>query len=219
MRETKLKGIYENKGRLYTKNFTPKKTVYGEKTVIDAGVEYREWDPTRSKLAAAIRKGATQIGIMPGKTVLYLGSSTGSTPSHVSDIIGKEGFEFALDFAPRVVRELYFLCKHRENMAPLLEDAKHPENYKDKIVPVDTIFQDIAQQNQVEIFLKNLDMHLKNGGYGVLALKARSIDVTRNPRQIFKEVRRQLEEKVIIVDYRELEPFERDHCFFVVKKK
>jgi len=78
---------------------------------------------------------------------------------------------------------------------------------------------DIAQKNQAEIFLKNCKMFLKKGGFGLLALKARSVDVTRNPKIIFKEIREKLEKQMIIVDYRELDPYEKDHAFFVVKKK
>jgi fibrillarin-like pre-rRNA processing protein len=82
------------------------------------------------------------------------------------------------------------------------------------------VFQDIAQPNQVDIFLKNCNAFLKRGGFGLLALKARSVDVSRRPTDIFKEVRVQLEKSnMVIVDYRTLEPFERDHAMFVCKKK
>jgi fibrillarin-like pre-rRNA processing protein len=106
-------------------------------------------------------------------------------------------------------------------MAPILADANHPEEYKNLITPqVDVVYQDISQRNQVAIFLKNCDAYLKKGGFGLLAIKARSIDVARKPWEIFKEVRRQLEQSnMTVVDYRDLEPFERDHAMFVCKKK
>ena len=63
------------------------------------------------------------------------------------------------------------------------------------------------------------DSFLKNDGYALLAVKARSIDVTKQPKQIFKEVREKLEKNLIIIDYRELEPFQKDHCMFICKKK
>jgi fibrillarin-like pre-rRNA processing protein len=213
----------EEKGRrlnLLTVNLTPGKQVYDERLVNQDGIEYREWNPFKSKLAAAIMKGCPNTGIRKGSKVLYLGASTGTTPSHISDIVGKEGFVFALDFAPRVVRELVFLCEIRENMAPLLEDAAQPDTYKEKVPKeFDIVYQDIAQRNQSDIFLKNCKLFLKKGGYGLLAVKARSIDVSKEPREIFKRVRQEIEKELTIIDERKLEPFEKDHIFFVCKKR
>ncbi|MCK5281964.1 MAG: fibrillarin-like rRNA/tRNA 2'-O-methyltransferase [Nanoarchaeota archaeon] len=214
--------VYEEKGKrrsLYTINLTPGKKVYNEKLVRDKGREFRQWDPKKSKLAAAILKGTLNIGIRKGDIILYLGCSTGTTPSHISDIIGKDGFLFGLDFAPRVLRDFVFLCEKRKNMAPLLEDANHPENYQKNITQVDIVYQDIAQRNQVEIFIKNCNLFLKKGGYALLALKARSIDVTKKPKALFNEARNLLEEHLIIIDYRTLDPYELDHCMFICKKK
>lgn len=217
----KLRIFREKKGRktvLFTKALF-RGSFFGEKIVKIKGFEFRELNPERSKLGAAIVKGLSQTGIKEGSVVLYLGASHGYTPSFISDIVGNEGFVFCLDFAPRVVRDLVFICEVRANMAPLLEDASHPENYQDKVPLVDVIYQDIAQRDQLGIFLANCDVFLKSGGFGLLALKPRSIDVTRRPKDIFREVRRELEKHLTIVDYKELDPFEVDHAFFVVKKK
>ncbi|MGV8168897.1 MAG: fibrillarin-like rRNA/tRNA 2'-O-methyltransferase [Candidatus Nanoarchaeia archaeon] len=225
MEELNKFGIYRKKlGRntlYFTKSAYPGFRGFDERIEKFNGEEYREVKPERSKFVAAVAKGLSQTGIRNGSVVLYLGASHGYTPSFMSDIIGKEGFMFALDFAPRVVKDLVFVCEKRTNMAPMLEDASHPENYADRVPKVDVVFQDIAQRNQVKIFLDNCNTFLKPGGFGLLALKARSIDVTRKPKDIFKEVRALLEKDkgIIIVDYRELEPFEKDHAFFVVKKK
>jgi len=158
------------------------------------------------------------MGIKPGKDVLYLGCATGTTPSHISDII-EDGTIFCLDFAPRVMRDIVFVCEERKNMVPIMADASLPQEYAHRIKPVDVVFQDIAQRDQVEIFLKNCDAFLKSGGFGLLAIKAKSIDQKRKPKKIFNECRDKLERAITIVDYRELHPFEEDHCFFVVKKK
>ena len=224
MKQSKFPGIYEQKkGKrkvLFTKNITPGKKFFDEKTVKEGKDEYREWDPRRSKLAAFILKGANQIGIKEGHKVLYLGASYGYTPSYVSDIVGNGGMVFALDFAPRVMRNLVFLCEQRKNIAPLFFSANHPEEYKDKIIhPVDIVYMDIAQRDQAEIFLKNVEMFLKPESFCLLAVKARSVDGTKKPGVIFKQVRKKLEEKLIVVDYKTLEPFELDHAMFVCKKK
>jgi fibrillarin-like pre-rRNA processing protein len=221
MKQTNIPGIYEIKKKnriLLTKNLVPGRTVYTEELIREGNDEFRTWDPMKSKLCAGLLKGMKSSYIKEGDFVLYLGASTGTTPSHVSDIVGEDGFVYALDFAPRVVRNLVFVCKERKNMAPLLADANRPESYLSYASPVEVIYQDIAQRNQVGIFVKNIEMYLKIGGYGLLALKARSIDVTKRPRQIFEQVRRELSEKFQIVEEVVLEPFEKDHCMFVVRK-
>ena len=205
--------------KYYTQSIYPGFKGFSEKIIKQKGLEFREVDPKRSKLIAAIAKGLSQTGIKPDSKVLYLGASHGYTPSFVSDIVGKKGVVFCLDFAPTVVRDLIFVCEQRENMIPLLKDAKKPETYKENILPVDVIFQDVAQRDQVQIFLKNIKEHLKQGGFGLLALKSRSIDVTKKPTEIFNQVRQELQKHTTIVDQRTLEPFEKDHAFFVIKKK
>ena len=222
MEKSSIFEVYEEKkGKnrfIYTKSLAPGTRVYDENIKRKGATEYREWNPYKSKLGASIHKGAPNIFIRSGHIVLYLGASTGTTASHVSDIVGENGFVFALDSAPRVTRDLVFVCEERSNMAPLLEDAFHPENYKDKILPVDIVFQDIAQRNQLDIFLKNVNMFLKPGGYCILAVKSRSVDVTKKPKEIFGDVREKLEKTVKIVDSRNLSPYQKDHMIFFCKK-
>ena len=219
---TRLQGIYEaekGKKKLFTINLSPGKKVYDETLIKEKGIEYRQWNPRKSKLAAAIMKGASQIGIKPNINVLYLGCASGTTCSHVSDIVGKQGFVFALDFAPRVMREMVFVCETRQNIMPIMADANNTESFEKHITMVDVIFQDIAQKSQAEIFIKNCRKFLKPGGFALLSVKARSVDVAKKPKKVFEEVRRKLENDLAIVDYRTLEPFELDHCIFICKKK
>lgn len=220
---TRLQGIYETiKGKrkvLLTINLSPGKKVYDESLIKEKGIEYRTWNPKKSKLAAAIIKGASQIGIKPESKVLYLGCASGTTCSHVSDIVNKKGFVFALDFAPRVMREMVFVCEQRTNIMPIITDANNTESFEKHVTMVDVVFQDIAQKQQAEIFIKNCKKFLKKGGFGLLSIKARSVDVTKKPKTVFQEIREKLEKELTIVDYRTLEPFELDHCMFICKKK
>jgi len=222
MRQSRIFEVFEEKkGKritLYTKNLVPGRSVYGEDLVMRNGIEYREWNAFRSKLASSILKGSPNVGIRKGDIVLYLGASSGTTPSHVSDMVGKDGFVFALDFAPKVVRNLVYLCEERENMAPILADANKPDTYKHKITQSDIIYMDIAQREQAKILLKNLQF-MKPSGYALIAIKARSIDVTRKPRSIYEDVKKELEKNLRIIDQRILDPFEKDHCMFICKKK
>ncbi|MBU0470430.1 MAG: fibrillarin-like rRNA/tRNA 2'-O-methyltransferase [Nanoarchaeota archaeon] len=215
----KIFEIYHDGKRIYTKSILPGKKHFEERTVKDNNQEYREFDPRRSKLAATIIKGCTNAGIRKGDVVLYLGISHGYTSSFISDMVGKEGLIFGVDPAPRVVRDLTFISKLRNNIIPILADANHPEQYLHRVSQADIVYQDIAQRNQAEIFIKNCNLFLKPGGYGLLAVKARSIDVKRKPKQIFEEIRKILEKEFTVIDYRILEPFEKDHCMIIIKKK
>ena len=220
--KSKIFEVYESLGKrrqLYTVNLVPGKNVYGEKLISENNVEYREWDASKSKLASSILKGSPNIGIRKNDYVLYLGSSTGTTVSHVSDIVGEEGMVFAVDIAPRMMRDFVFLCNERKNLSPILADSAKVDILKERVSAVDVVYQDVAQKNQVEIFLKNINMFLKDGGYGLLAVKARSMDVTKQPKIIFKSVKEQLEKELQIIDYRELDPFQKDHAMFICKKK
>lgn len=213
----KFPNIYEEGRKLYTISLTKKKTFPDEITISKGGKFYREWDPTRSKLAAALAKGLSQIGFKTDSTVLYLGAAHGYTPSFVSDIV-TEGMIFGVDLSPQVMRDLIFVAHDRPNLTPILLDAAKIEELGKRITKVDMLFQDIAQRNQTQIFLDNFKF-VKPGGFGMLAVKARSVDVSKKPKTIFKQVRAELEQHLTIVDYRELDPFEKDHCFFMCKKK
>ncbi len=222
VKQHKIFGIFyiEKKGKkvLLTENLVPNEKSFDEELIKYNEKEFRVFDPKRSKLASTIIKGSPNVGFREGNVVLYLGSSHGYTTSFVSDIVGNEGFVFAVDIAPRVMRDLVFLCYKRKNIAPILLDANKINLLKERISAVDMLYQDVAQKNQIEIFLKNL-VFLKKDGYALLAVKARSIDVTKQPKQIFKEVREKLGKLLTIIDYRELEPFQKDHCMFICKKK
>ncbi|VVB15711.1 unnamed protein product [Arabis nemorensis] len=89
-------GVFIAKGKedaLVTRNMVPGETVYNEKRITvpnkdGTKVEYRVWNPFRSKLAASILGGVDNIWIKPGAKVLYLGAASGTSVSHVSDIVG-----------------------------------------------------------------------------------------------------------------------------------
>ena len=220
--KSKIFEVFESDGRkryLYTMNLRPTHRVYGERLVLQDNVEYREWDASKSKLASVILKGTPNIGIRKDDYVLYLGAASGTTVSHVSDIVGPTGFVFAVDISPRVMRDLIFLSYERENIVPILADSNKIDSLREKVSGVDVLYQDVAQKNQIEIFLKNVNLFLRPKGYALLALKARSIDVTKKPIQIFREVKLKLEKEMTIIDYRELDPFQKDHCMFICKKK
>ena len=202
-----------------TKNMTPGKKVYDEKIIRRSGGEFRVWDPTKSKLGAAIYKGLRNVPIFNGMKILYLGISTGTTASHISDMIGADGLIYGVEFSSRSVRDLVPLSKKRKNIIPLLGDARTPEKWTHLIEKVDLIYEDVAQPDQSDILIRNAKIFLKKGGSVMIAIKARSINVATNPMEIFANERKKLETYFTISDAINLNPLEKDHIFFVAKVK
>jgi fibrillarin-like pre-rRNA processing protein len=217
-----FEGIYEvvkDKKQLATKNLDPGKVVYGEKLIPVEGVEYRTWDPRRSKLGAMVLK-KFNIPLKEDSKVLYLGAASGTTVSHVSDIV-PEGAVYAVEFAPRSMRDLIGLASRRKNVHPILADAGKPDSYAHIVEPVDLIFQDVAQPNQAQIAARNAASYLKRDGYLLLSIKARSIDTVANPKEVFKEEIKKLEQafesKFEILNAKDLMPYHEDHMGILAK--
>jgi fibrillarin-like pre-rRNA processing protein len=217
-------GIYwitlEDKSqRLATRNLAPGKSVYGERLILSEAVEYRLWNPFRSKLAAAILKGLTVIPISQSHRILYLGAASGTTASHISDIVGNDGHIYCVEFSARSIRELANnVCSSRSNMTPLFEDARKPEKYRAFMEKVDCIYCDIAQPEQAKILVENADFFLKEHGWTLLAVKSQSIDVTKKPAAVYKgEVNVLKKHGFNIKDIVVLDPYEKAHAMIVSK--
>ena len=210
--------LEEGAQRLATKNLTPGRNVYGERLIRCEGVEYRVWDAFRSKLAAAILKGLRTIPIKPNHSVLYLGAASGTTASHVSDIVGEKGHVYCVEFASRSIRDLVDnVCPYRTNMSPILEDARFPEKYAMFMQgKVDDIYCDIAQPEQAKVLLDNADRYLKSAGWAMLAVKAQSIDVTKEPAEVYRREVKVMETHGFIIEQLvQLEPYDKAHAMIV----
>lgn len=205
--------------KLATKNLALGESVYGERLVSWQGVEYRIWYPFRSKLAAAVLKGLKTVPIQPSHRVLYLGAASGTTASHVSDIVGIDGQVYCVEFSARSMRELVNnVCTFRPNMTPLLEDARMPGRYAMYIGTVDDIYCDIAQPEQARILADNADTFLKKEGWVILAVKSQSIDVTKEPSEVYRKESKTLKARgFTITDLVNLEPYEKAHAMVVAK--
>lgn len=218
-----FQGIFEidliERHVLATKNLTTGRNVYGEQLIEVAGFEYRAWNPNRSKLAAAILKGLSNMPIIQGSKVLYLGVASGTTCSHISDIIGSSGHIWGVDFAPRPLRDLIEnLSRYRDNISPILGDARRPESYSAVVPKVDVIYADVAQPDQSNIVVENSELYLKIGGWAMLAIKSRSVDVTLPPQQVYRAQAEELVQHGFdLVQIIDLEPFEKDHAMAVAR--
>jgi len=206
--------------KLATKNLATGTSVYGERLVKFGRDEYRLWDPFRSKFAAAILKGLETVPILPNHKVLYLGAASGTTASHISDIVGEEGRVYCVEFASRSLRELVNnVCVFRYNMSPILADARLPETYLRMVQLVDSIYCDVAQPEQARILADNAVMFLSNGGWVMLAIKAQSIDVTKDPSVVYQNEIDVLESRGFRVsEVVGLEPYDKAHAMVIAKK-
>ena len=147
--------------KLATENLIPKNQVYNEKLVKIKGTEYRIWNPFRSKLAATIMNGLRDFPFMQKSSVLYLGVSTGTTISHISDIVGQNGVIFGVEHTSRVARDfLDRVASHRKNIIPIIQDARKPQEYFSVFKKVDVAYVDIAQPDQTDIAIDLSLIHI-----------------------------------------------------------
>jgi len=172
--------------------------------------EWRRWDPHRSKLAAMFEAGM-ETGLVGGETVLYLGAAAGTTASHVADFAGPT---YAVEFAPRPARDLLGVAESRANLFPLLKDARRPETYAHVVEPVDAVVQDVATRDQAAVARANRRF-LTGSGRLLLAIKARSEDVTRPPAAVFEGALGELRGTYEVLETERLEPFHDDHLAVV----
>ena len=184
--------------------------VYGEPTADG----WRRWDPHRSKLGAMLAKGMA-TGLDGGETVLYLGAAAGTTVSHVADFAGPT---YAVEFAARPMRDLVDVAAGRPRLFPLLKDARKPETYAHVVEPVDAIVQDVATRGQAKVALANREF-LRADGRLVLAVKARSEDVTGEPAAVFEDALATLREGYEVLERDRLEPYHADHLGVVARPR
>ena len=205
--------VIDGEKHLATLNLVVGNNVYGEKVVKYKKNQYRIWDPFRSKLAGALKKGLRKLPITNGTKVLYLGASTGTTVSHISDIIGFSGIVFAVEPAVRVARELIEnVASKRRNVVPIVEDARKPQSYFSVFGKVDVVYCDIAQPDQTDIAIGNCRVYLKPRGAMLIIIKTRSIDVTMEPKAVIAQEAKRLEENGFHIDQIiNLDPFDKDH--------
>jgi fibrillarin-like pre-rRNA processing protein len=209
-------GVFTQNDALFTENAVPGVDVYGERLIEHDGVEYREWQPDRSKAAAAITKGVRDVPMARDDTVLYLGASTGTTVSHFADIVA-DGMVYAVEYAPKIIRDLLMVADQRDTIAPILGDARQPQEYAPLCSTVDILYQDVTQQDQIRILRENAELFLADDGYAMIAIKAQSISSSRPAATVFEECKEELREDFDIVDGRKLAPFHSDHLFLLLR--
>jgi len=230
VRKHRMNGLFiHKKGKddnLATLSSAPGKSVYSEKRISDTmpgsssteKSEFRIWNPYRSKLGASVVNGIKEIYMKPGSKVLYLGAASGTTVSHVSDIVGHTGSVYAVEFAQRPARQLVRMAQDRGNVVPILADARLPHLYRLMVPMVDVIFSDVAQPDQTEIVMKNAQHYLKKTGEVLIAVKASCVDSLAKPEEVFEMEKAKLEkEGYELLTQVTLEPYQRNHTMITAR--
>ncbi|MDS0292619.1 fibrillarin-like rRNA/tRNA 2'-O-methyltransferase [Halogeometricum luteum] len=199
---------FDGRERLATRG----ETVYGEPRDEEG---WRAWDAGRSKLGAMLELGM-DTGLVGGESVLYLGAASGTTVSHVADFAGPT---YAVEFAARPVRDLLGVAEDRENLFPLLKDARKPETYAHVVESdLDCIVQDVATRGQADVAVRNRRF-LGDDGRLLAAVKARSEDVVADPEDVFEAFLEDLRESYEVLETERLDRFHEDHLGVVARPK
>ena len=209
------------KDKLATKNFVPGNSVYGEHLQKSSNSEFRIWDPYRSKLSASIINGLNDIPFTDGSNILYLGSSTGTTPSHVSDIVGKSGLLFCIEISSRVARDFIDnVVSFRNNIVPIIADARNIDTYTSIFRNIDSVYCDISQPDQTDIAINNCKEFITSDSKLLLVIKSRSIDTTKEPETIYEQEMDKLESNGFEINQMvNLHPFDKDHALVMATLK
>ena len=229
-RKPKLAWGVRREGRsLWTRNAVRGVSVRGERRKTDARIEWRAWDPSRSKVAAALLRTAndpSQLLPETGSTCLYLGASFGSTVSYIHDQVCGAGNHHggqvvAVEIAPRAMRDLSELSSIRPGLVPVLGDARQPQTVAPYIRgKADWMHQDLSIADQAETFVRMAGAFLKPGGTGLLSLKAaseRSSDGDDDSR-FAKAARILRESNLDVIERIDLKGLEEQHVVFHVRK-
>jgi fibrillarin-like pre-rRNA processing protein len=218
IRKTKFSGIFKLDNKLVTINLDPGEKVYGEELIRVNNIEYREWIPSHSKPAAAIKSGIRVFPLEKGMSILYLGAASGTTVSVFSDIVGKEGIIYAVEISEKPLHNLMKIAERRGNVVCILNDARLPERYENVVIEkVDCLYEDVADPDQIKILIRNCEKFLKPKGYAIIAIKSQSIDSVRPPKEIYKKCLEELKKHFEILDKVELDPFQKNHLFIIMK--
>ena len=221
-------GIRKEGRTLWSRNANKGSSVRGERRKREGRVEWRRWDPYRSKVAAALLMTSNDPSNLiprPGDTCLYLGASSGTTVSHIHDMVCGSGNHhngqiIAVEISPRMMRELGSLAEDRSGLVPVLSDARETWSYTTMMrEKANWIHQDLSIADQAENFIKIARSTLQAGGIGLFSLKAASERHSEGDDQSrFSSAEKLLKESELeLVERIDISKFQDQHVVFVVK--
>ena len=170
------------------------------------------WNPYHSKLAAYVLGKGENWPFSKEDNVLYLGAAEGNTISFLSEICD-EGKIIGVDISPMAVAELIKLAEKKRNIIPFLGDAHFPGKYEIYTGSPDIIYQDIAQSNQIEIFIRNY--HFFKPKCGFLMVKSRSM--SGKDKDIFEKSEKKLENEFNLLEIIEIEKWANGHKAYYIE--
>ena len=197
---------------LWTETVGVEPSVYGERWAYAGGRAYRAFEPARSKLSAALVREWSGPIPEAEERWLYLGAASGTTSSHVSDLVGLTGRVYAIERSLRPFGRLLALARRWPNLYPILADAREPRSYSGLVPLVRGLYADIAQADQVEIVRTNAAHFLDGPGAGLLmALKTASMGRDASAPQHVRRAEEELGRYFDLEPSVRLDPFHRGH--------
>eukprot|EP00300_Choanocystis_sp_HF-7_P009067 c16249_g1_i1.p1 GENE.c16249_g1_i1~~c16249_g1_i1.p1 ORF type:complete len:236 (-),score=50.87 c16249_g1_i1:18-692(-) len=171
------------------------------------GEKYRILDAFACAISAAVISGLDQLGIAPGKRVLYLARNSWTSVTACSDIVGPNGRVFVVappsDFSPPA-----------PNVKVVPSPVTEPHRYEG-MDRVDVIFAELDSADQSSIVIANANQWLENSGTLLLVVNAKAIDPEQSSEQIFAGEVRVLKQKFQPREQLTMEPYRQNYAVIV----
>jgi len=181
MKETRIFQIQiDNKEQLTTKNIVEGTKTHKEKIVIVNDEEFLEWNPYKSKLAAAIRNGLQILPIIKNSKVVCINPLEDSTILHISNIVGSNGSVFVIDINKNKKSFLNKLVDTHKNIIPIYDTVDELSFSSSITGKVDALYVDLPESEQIEQIVRNYGSLLKNEGFLMLVAKKDSDAILEN---------------------------------------
>ena len=172
MKETRIFQIQiGNEEQLATKNIVKGTKTRKEKIVIVNNEEFLEWNPYKSKLAAAIRSGLQILPIIKNSKVVCINLPEESTILHISNIVGSDGSVFVIDVNKNKKSFLNKLVNTHKNIIPIYDTVDELSFSSSITGKVDALYVDIPESEQIETIVEKYGSLLKNEGFLMLIAK------------------------------------------------
>ena len=175
------------------------------------GNKWISWNAYHSKLSAYVLGKGENWPFKKDSKILYLGAAEGNTVGFLSKVC-KNGEIIAIDISATAVAELVNLAEKESNIIPFLGDAHFPEKYQVYARNHDILYQDIAQSDQVEIFIRNFKFFSPMCGY--LMIKSHSI---RTGKNIFEEVENTLKKEFARLEIIDIKKWAKGHKAYYIE--
>ena len=160
-----------NEEQLATKNMVKGTKTRKEKIVIVNNEEFLEWNPYKSKLAAAIRNGLQILPIIKNSKVVCINLLEESTILHISNIVDSGGSVFVIDVNKNKKSFLNKLVNTHKNIIPIYDTVDELSFSSSITGKVDALYVDIPESEQIEQIVEKYGSLLKNEGFLMLVTK------------------------------------------------